>query len=139
MVSKVLPVWEHELTEYEERKRHSYGYVIQSLLNSARNCNCTIWNNFQHKVSLYGIYFCRLSAKVNSVIFGSLSLSYCAITCLFAAVKNTKLYSSQVALTHIQLFNIQGSNRAHVRTRKGEQVFSIYFDTDGKQEERMYR
>jgi hypothetical protein len=25
MVSKLLPVWERELAEYEERKRHEHG------------------------------------------------------------------------------------------------------------------
>jgi hypothetical protein len=31
MVSKLLPVWERELTEYEERKRQEHKHNIQDV------------------------------------------------------------------------------------------------------------
>jgi hypothetical protein len=31
MVSKLLPVWERELAEYEERKRHEHGNNVQEV------------------------------------------------------------------------------------------------------------
>ena len=66
---------------------------IQSLLNSAKECNCIMSNIFKNKVSLYRIYFCSdLRYKSKFCQNGSLPL-YTLTLCdykNFCCCKHTK-------------------------------------------------